>query len=152
MTTPSARIWEQRADLAAGPELEAYLPATPRDPETLVRAAQRIVGGVERRAAVADFLDDVRLARGPEDTARRIEAEPGRVDARTDALLAAVAEHVAVQAGISVPEWTRRPGRFLDHFWWPAATVTLRARALVESPAAFRRRGIFIGATTLHRV
>jgi hypothetical protein len=152
MTTPSARIWEQRADLAAGPELAAYLPTTPRDPETLARAAQRMANGEDRRAAVADFLDDLRLARGPADTARRIEAEPDRVDARTDALLAAVAEHVAVHAGISVPEWTRAPGRFLDHFWWPTPTAALRARALVESPAAFRRRGIFIGATTLQRV
>jgi len=107
---------------------------------------------MDRRSAVADFLDDLRLARGPADTARRIEAEPEQVDARTDALLAAVAEHVAVQAGIRVPEWTRQSGRFLDHFWWPTATVALHARALIESPAAFRRRGIFIGATTLQRV
>lgn len=152
MTTPSARIWEQRADLAAGPNLHDYLPATARDPETLLRAAQRIADGADRRAAVADFLDDLRFARGPDDIARRIEAEPPHVDARTDALLAAVAEHVALHSGVSVPEWARRPGRFLDHFWWPATTVSLRARALVESPAAFRRRGIFIGASALHRV
>lgn len=82
--------------------------------------------------------------------ADRHRARP--VDPHTDAYLGALAEHVAGLRGLVVPEWAHAPARFLDHFWWPSRTVGLHARALVESPAAFRRRGIFIGRTTLQRV
>lgn len=103
------------------------------------------------REAIADFLDDLRFARNAADAADRIREEPATVDPRTDAYLAAVAEHVAASRGLRVPPWTRHITRFLDYFWWPSATPALHARALVESPAAFRRRGIFIGRTTLQR-
>ncbi|MDN5861528.1 MAG: hypothetical protein L0H84_23240 [Pseudonocardia sp.] len=63
-----------------------------------------------------------------------------------------MAEHVATARSLPTPAWTRGQNRFLDHFWWPSPTVNLHARALVESPAAFRRRGIFIGRSTLVRV
>jgi hypothetical protein len=74
------------------------------------------------------------------------------VEPRTDAYLAALAEHVAAGHGMVVPRWATAEGRFLDHFWWPSDVVGLQAQAIVQSPAAFRRRGIFIGATTLKRV
>jgi len=119
---------------------------------TLAVAGGRVVAGVELRAAAADFLDDLRWAHGPDDVRSRIEEQPRLVDPRTDAYLAALAEHVAGLHRVVVPAWTREPSRFLDHFWWPSRTVGLHARALVESPAAFRRRGIFIGRTTLQRV
>lgn len=108
--------------------------------------------GVALRAAVADFLDDLRWARGADDVTRRIENEPVHIDRRADAYLGAVAEHVAVRSGVPVPEWSRSDSRFLDQFWWPTRFVDLRARTIVESPAAFRRRGIYIGANTLERV
>jgi hypothetical protein len=119
---------------------------------TLAGAGARVAAGVELRAAVADFLDDLRWARDHVDVVQRINDEPELVDAHTDAYLGALAEHVAGWHGVVVPAWTRGRARFLDHFWWPSRTVGLQARALVESPAAFRRRGIFIGRTTLRRV
>jgi hypothetical protein len=151
MSTPSERIWAE-LDAPDDDGIRAHLPAEPRNPETLANVARRVATGVSSRAAVADFLDDLRWARGADDIARRIAAEPSRVDAHTDAYLAALAEHVAYHASIRVPRWTVATDRFLDHFWWPSRTPGLRARAIVESPAAFRRRGIFIGATTLNRV
>lgn len=114
--------------------------------------AQRIAGGVQLREATADFLDDLRWARDDRDLAGRVDAEPVSVDAHTDAYLAAIAEHVCARLGVVPPPWIRDARRFLDHLWWPAKTVGLQARAIVESPAAFRRRGIFIGRTTLERV
>lgn len=118
---------------------------------TLAAAAVRVAAGLDLRAASADFLDDLRWAPDPDDVSQRIAHEPRLVDPRTDAYLAALAEHIGGQHRVIVPAWTREASRFLDHFWWPSRTVGLHARALVESPAAFRRRGIFIGRTTMDR-
>ncbi len=156
MTTPSERIWAELSaqgdDGTGDAGVRATLPAKPQNPETLARVAGRVATGIPLRAAAADFLDDLRWARDGDDVATRIATEPSRVDAHTDAYLAALAEHVAYHADVRVPRWAVQPDRFLDHFWWPSRTKALRGRAIVESPAAFRRRGIFIGATTLKRV
>jgi hypothetical protein len=40
----------------------------------------------------------------------------------------------------------------LDHMWFPGVAPGFRATALRESPAAFRRRGIFIARGALTRV
>jgi hypothetical protein len=151
MSTPSERIWaafaaDDRADL------RDHLPARAARPETLANVARRVASGIPLRAAAADFMDDLRWTRDRADTTGRITQAPDPVDRRTDAYLAALAEHVAVHREVATPGWAIEQSRFLDHFWWPSTTKALRARAVVESPAAFRRRGIFIGATTLSRV
>lgn len=147
MVTPSQRIWAGPDDgPAGGPVLRA------RTPMTLRTAGERVGAGLPLRDAVADFLDDLRFAGGPDDVAARIAEGPDPVAPQPDAYLGALAEHVAAARGLPVPRWAVEPHRFLDHFWWPSRTVGLRARAVVESPAAFRRRGIFIGRTTLTRI
>lgn len=152
VTTPSQRIWEHSDRLDDEPGLEGYLGAQPRDPATLVHVARRVAAGDELRAAVADFLDDLRLARGTSDVVNRISEEPPQVDPHTDAYLAAIAEHIGMRHEVAAPAWALSSSRFLDHFWWPTQVTGLRARTIVESPPAFRRRGIFIGATALTRV
>lgn len=42
--------------------------------------------------------------------------------------------------------------RMLDHMWFPGVAPGFRPTALRESPAAFRRRGIFIARGALMRV
>lgn len=151
MSTPSERIWaafEQDPDGPGSPRL----PERPTRPQTLAAAAARVTAGVPLRAAAADFLDDLRWARDEADVGDRVAAPPGPVDAHVDAYLGALAEHVAARHGIAVPDWAGQPDRFLDHFWWPSRFPAFRAQAVRESPAAFPRRGIFIGATTLVRV
>jgi len=50
----------------------------------------------------------------------------------------------------------RRNGPFdtghLGHFWFVSDVVGFRAIAIAQSPAAFRRRGIFIACDALSRV
>lgn len=65
-------------------------------------------------------------------------------DQRFDAMLAAVAEHLCVQSGVPTPKWTLDPQRFLDRAWWVSSLPSARRRALVHSPASFRRRGVMI--------
>ncbi len=150
MSTPSERIFAHiDDDDSVG--LRDFLPAQARNPMTLARTAERIAAGTALREAVADFVDDLRWARGEDDVARRITERPHTVDPRTDAYLAALAEHFATAQGAPAPPWAGEPGRFLSRIWWPRYPG-LWARAIVESPAAFRRRGILLGAGMLSRV
>jgi hypothetical protein len=150
VSTPSERIFAHIDD-DDGVELRDFLPAQARNPMTLARTAERIAAGTALREAVADFVDDLSWARDEDDIARRIVERPRTVDPRTDAYLAALAEHFATAHGALAPPWAGEPGRFLSRIWWPRYP-DLWARAIVESPAAFRRRGILLGAGMLSRV
>jgi len=112
-------------------------------------------GGRGRRHLVdggREFLDDWSLLRDDAERSAAVAAEPRPVEPRIDAYLAAVAEQLCAEIGLPAPAWVRAPGRFLDRFWWPGTTRALDALALRDSPAAFRRRGIFVGAGALRRV
>lgn len=150
MSTPSERIFAHLEE-DDGVELRHFLPAQARHPMTLARTADRIASGTALREAVADFVDDLRWARDEDDVAQRITEQPRNVDPRTDAYLAALAEHFATAHEAPAPSWTCEPDRFLSRIWWPRYPG-LWARAIVESPAAFRRRGILLGAGMLSRV
>ncbi len=150
MSTPSERIFAHLED-DDGVELRSFLPAQARHPTTLARTADRIAAGTALREAVGDFVDDLRWARDQDDIARRIAERPRDLDPRTDAYLAALAEHFAAAHEVPAPPWASEPGRFLSRIWWPRYPG-LWARAVVESPAAFRRRGILLGAGMLSRV
>lgn len=73
-------------------------------------------------------------------------------DARWDALLGALAEHLARTAGLPVPAWALKPQRFLDRPFFPISHRSVRTAALVASPAAFRRRGVFLDPESLATV
>jgi hypothetical protein len=72
-------------------------------------------------------------------------------DARRDAYLGAIGEHLAGRHGVPRPGWTCRPDRFLDTFWFVSSVPGFRALARAQSPAAFRRRGIMIVPSSLDR-
>lgn len=132
-------MWAARAEPAIGP-----VPGCPRP--TAAQTARSILGGAAWQPAVRELVDGLLLG-GPLDA-----EEPARVEARVDAYLAAVVEHVSASRGVAAPPWVLAPYRFLERFWWPDGNPAFRAMCLVQSPAAFRRRGIFIAATTLSRV
>ena len=79
------------------------------------------------------------------------EEPPLTGDPRHDAYVGALGEHFALHAGIDRPAWVTRPERFLDRFWFKSGVRGFRAIAIAQSPAAFRRRGIFIAAGALDR-
>jgi hypothetical protein len=57
-----------------------------------------------------------------------------------------------VTRGLERPAWAVEPERFLERFWFKSAVPSFRALAVAQSPAAFRRRGIFIDEGALQRV
>jgi hypothetical protein len=84
--------------------------------------------------------------------AQSISAEPPRTgDGRVDALLAAIAEHLAFHSGLTAPPWCEAPHRFLHAAWYPVDLPSVRVRALVSTPASFWRRGIYIDRSDLDR-
>jgi len=122
-----------------------------RPPDTLRDVAERALAGEPWRAAVRDFLDGYGLA-ASELRQALVAEEPAAFDEVGDAYLAALAEHLAFHDGLVRPEWCVDPSRFLRRMWFASDAPGLRATGIQQSPAAFRRRGLFIGATTLQRV
>jgi hypothetical protein len=121
--------------------------------QSLAGVAERVRAGEDIHFAVREFLDEFTLL--PRDDLRRaaIDRRPSPTgDARADAYLGALAEHLAVSAGLDRPSWSVEHGRFLERFWFPSDVPGFRALAIAESPAAFRRRGIFISRGALERV
>jgi len=122
-----------------------------RRPDSLSQVAGRALNGEPWRSGVRDFLDGFAGA-GLEARRGLISEEPPPFDEVVDAYLAALAEHLAFHHGLVRPEWCVDPSRFLSRMWFASDAAGLRATAIQQSPAAFRRRGLFIGATTLDRV
>lgn len=132
--------------------LAEHPPPDERFTQTLATVAERVGEGEDLRFAVREFLDEFAL-RGRDDLrVRALTEEPCSVDPHVDAYLGALAEHLARVHGLEVPRWALSEQRMLDHMWFPGVAQGFRPTALRESPAAFRRRGIFIARGALARV
>lgn len=120
--------------------------------QSLAGVARRVGAGEDFRTAVREVLDEVALLPRPDLVQRALDEEPAPTgDARHDAFLGALGEHLAACHGVERPAWTCQPGRFLDRMWFVSEGRGFRALAIAESPAAFRRRGILVAAASLQR-
>lgn len=123
---------------------------TPR-PGSLAEVSQRSTQGESFEYELADFLHEFafrgEIAMLTEAPALLCElAERGVV---YDAYLAAVAVSLAAKLGQPAPSWTRQPKRILRDPWFASPGRHMRALLLVESPAAFRERNLFVSANAL---
>lgn len=66
-----------------------------------------------------------------------------------DAYLAAMAVELARSLGFAPPPWTREPERYCREPWFASPGKSLRATLLLESPAGFRERNLFVTANAL---
>lgn len=133
--------------------LAAHPPAAERLTETLAGVAVRVRGGEEFSYAVREFLDEFSLRGDDRSRAQAISDRPQSTgDARHDAYLGALAEHLAAAHGLDRPAWSIEPARFLDRFWFVSEIPGFRAVSIAQAPAAFRRRGVFVPERSLHRV
>jgi hypothetical protein len=71
---------------------------------------------------------------------------------RVDAALAGLAEHLARHDGWTPPRWAFDEGRYATPWWFVSGVRSWHAAALVESPLAFRKRGVFLTESALDRV
>ena len=123
-------------------------------PKTLAEVAKLTLEGNSFDLSIANFLDEfyatpnasalletpVLLATTSDDS--------GQV---RDAYLAATAEELARRYEFPVPEWTGADARKLHRPWFASSLAALRAILLLESPAAFRSRNLFISQNALTR-
>ena len=115
--------------------------------------ARRVLEGEDFRLAIRELLDEFGLLVNDGQRRRALVERPDPTgDPRQDAYLGALAEHLAALHELDRPLWTIEPARFLDRFWFVSDVAGFRALAIAQSPAAFRRRGIFIAAAALQRV
>jgi hypothetical protein len=102
------------------------------------------------------LLDDYRRAQRSDGTsvAARLFDDPpaGTGDVRVDAALAGLAEHLARHDGWIPPLWAFDESRYAKPWWFVSGVRSWHAAALVESPLAFRKRGVFLTESALERV
>jgi hypothetical protein len=128
--------------------------ATFSRPQSLAEVA-RIGNDAETLSfAIRNFLDEFYA----DPAQHRLEEEPSflgsvlRDDGLADAYLAGIAQHLTQQNGLRVPDWARlSDARRLKKPWFAMQSHGGRMFLLVESPAAFRERNIFISADALTR-
>ena len=94
-----------------------------------------------------EFVDDFRYYKDPAMVGERFELG----DERVDAVLASVIETLCVELGIAIPEWLNTVPACREPYFL-AEMDNLKAISLVESPAHFRVRKIFVTENFLHRV
>ena len=124
-------------------------------PKTLAEVAMLSAGGDSFDRCLANFLDG--FYSSPNSSAlvdRPLLLAPhiGETGQVQDAYLAATAEELAWRFKLPCPEWTMSGGRHLRRPWFASPLVALRAVLLLERPAAFRSRNLFVSENALSRV
>lgn len=104
----------------------------------------------EQWRLVLEFLNEYWNEPVPDRPKLLVDEPPTTGDRRWDVFLAALAEHLAYEAGDEAPGWSQP--RILDRFWFPFNTPAARVDAFVHAPAAFRRRGVFVADRDLEVV
>jgi hypothetical protein len=124
-------------------------------PKTLAEVAQLTLQEESFDFCLANFLDGFYSAPTPE----ALSVSPvllapviGKLGGVQDAYLAATAEHLAWTNGFPVPDWVAAEARKLHHPWFASPLAAVRTVLLLESPAAFRARNIFVSENALSRV
>jgi hypothetical protein len=123
-------------------------------PGSLAEVAELTANGDSFELCLANFLDEFYAAPSAEALAR----EPtllapclGDIGRIQDAYLAGTAEELARRFNLSNPLWTDAESRKLHRPWFASPLAALRAVLLLESPAGFRSRNIFVSENALAR-
>src|SRR5438093_2682031 len=117
-----------------------------RRPSSLEEVAAWSADRREFHRHLADFLDQFRLER----QAKMLTQEPRRLASRCDggeicdAYLAAVAVALSREIEVPPPPWAWAADRKLQRPWFASPGPAIRALLLLESPAPFRERNLFV--------
>lgn len=123
-------------------------------PRSLAEVAELALGGDSFDRCLANFLDEFYSAPTAEalsTTPTLLEPKLGEIGHIQDAYLAATAEELARAHGLRMPDWANDETRKLHRPYFASPLVSLRAVLLVESPAGFRARNLFVSENALSR-
>lgn len=133
------------------------LVALPTTSRPVYEAAAAITAALRRgdeSGAYREFIqlsDDLARESGPLRAALTALA-PTPIDSRYDALLAAVAEHYMLNAGLAAPPWVHDQSRVLTDPWFVDDVPAVFDKTVAETPSAFARHGVFLAASELASV
>ncbi|WP_428484229.1 hypothetical protein [Rhodopila sp.] len=99
--------------------------------------------------ALREFLDE--FYADPVTRPVSLQDQPELIEDIKDAYLAATAEHLSATYGLDLPAWVADHGRPLRRAFFAGGLESVKAILTVESPAAFRRRLLFVGKDALDR-
>jgi hypothetical protein len=105
--------------------------------------------GADFQRVVNAFVDSFR--RAPEDEKRELVRDPIEQPGRLEGLVAGVVSALCREAGVRAPAWVETIYSPEPFFAFPAEGYALRVRLMVESPAPFRVRNVFVPAQYLSR-
>lgn len=119
-------------------------------PHTLHEVSVRASNGEQAfDPALLEFLDH--FYANPEHREASLSTQPVPLDDLRDAYLGATAEHLARRYDLDVPAWAETYGLALRRPFFAGGLESLKALLTVESPAAFRRRLLFVSKNALDR-
>jgi hypothetical protein len=123
-------------------------------PKTLAEVSGLAARGESFDLSLRNFLDhfyahpnEAALAAEPA-SLRSVVSTLGDVE---DAYLTATAEWLAWKYDLQPPRWAFNEMRWLCRPWFASQLSTLRALLLLESPAPFRSRNLFVSENALSR-
>ncbi len=123
-------------------------------PRTLAQVSELTGQGESFDLCLRNFLDGFYLrpdsAALLQEPARLADNNPrfGQIE---DAYLAATAEWLAWKFNLAPPSWIFDASRALRRPWFASSLASLRAVLLIESPAPFRSRNLFVSENALSR-
>ena len=120
-------------------------------PQTLVEVANWINPKYPIDYAVSEWLDSFYISDKERKIEMMVEEPPMLGMDKYDAYLGAIAEHLSREYQLPIPKWTQSPDRFLHSAWFVTKIEGFKARFLMESPVAFRKRMIFVSSDPLSR-
>jgi hypothetical protein len=123
-------------------------------PKSLSEVAQLALDGDSFDRCLSNFLDEFYAAPSAEALAAippLLAPALGDIGRVQDAYLAATAEELARANRFRSPAWTSAEERRLHRPWFASSLAALRAVLILESPAAFRSRNLFVSANALTR-
>lgn len=138
---------------AAGMDVSSYVlaRALPVAAERFRSLAAALRRPAERSYALA-ALHDLLVALSARDyEAALASPPPAALPTLEQNLLAAMVEHRAAQLEVAPPTWARAIPP-LDEPWFAGGLRSLRPYLIAASPAAFRRRNLFVDSTLGDRV
>lgn len=142
--TPAEKARIERAARGAGLGMSAYvlgkvLPGRMTEWRALVH---KLATSAEERLALA-ALSSWLANLGAREVADAVEAPPAGLSVYLANTVAAMVEHVCAASGVNPPAWTREILPLAQPVFG-SGLASLRLHLLVNSPAAFRRRNLFV--------
>lgn len=123
-------------------------------PKTLAEVAELAARGESFDLSLRNFLDGFfaepsQAALAPEPV--RLADNLVNLGDVEDAYLAATAEWLAWKFSLQPPRWAFDETRWLRRPWFASQLASMRAVLLLESPAPFRSRNLFVSENALSR-